>query len=403
MWQKAGRARSHPGNTRSADRLAAGALESMRLIIVQPALPRYRVPVFDKLGKSRSVDLRIWFGTEVQQTFGFIDDPKSVPFAARRVRTRRFGPVLYHSAQTQAMKPGASDVVILPWDVRYASLFLALCRGRRRGPRVLVWGHGSGRHDRRGGRLLRKYIADRSDGIILYSDSAAKVWRSRGVLASKVHVARNALDQEPIRRAREAWEVSPESLERFAAARGTNGPVVLFCSRLTAGKGIELLIESFAMVARQLDDARLVIIGAGPLRELLGNMVSALGLDPRVSFVGALYEEMDLAPWFLTASVFAFPQRIGLSIFHAFGYGLPVVTSGDPLYRNPEYDALVPGVNGLAFDGNDASAFSRAILQLLTNPTLRQEMGEAAQRTVADGAYSLDNMVAGLLDAIQPR
>ena len=57
---------------------------------------------------------------------------------------------------------------------------------------------------------------------------------------------------------------------------------------------------------------------------------AAPGADSRaaaldlVGDLGSIYDEIELAPWFLTADAFVYPENIGLSILHAFGYGLPV-------------------------------------------------------------------------------
>jgi len=244
-------------------------------------------------------------------------------------------------------------------------------------------------------------MAKQCDGLILYSDAAAHGWSNQGLPVHKVHVARNAIDQEPISKAREGWQQDPVRLQHFLEKRGLNEkPIILFCSRLTPGKGIDLLIEAFALVAERVPDATLVVIGDGPMRPDIVRMVGEKRLVDRVHIIGSMYEESDLAPWFLSATLFAFPRRVGLSIFHAFGYGLPIVTSDDAQFRNPEYMALRPGANGLTYPGSDVKAFARRMEEIMTNERLRARLSLEAQRTVGHDAFSLEGMVSGLLEAI---
>ena len=62
-----------------------------------------------------------------------------------------------------------------------------------------------------------------------------------------------------------------------------------------------------------------------------------------IRWLGALYEQEVMAPWFLSAKVFVYPGYIGLSIMHAMGYGLPVITHDNMDNQSPEVAALRNG------------------------------------------------------------
>jgi glycosyltransferase involved in cell wall biosynthesis len=118
-----------------------------------------------------------------------------------------------------------------------------------------------------------------------------------------------------------------------------------------------------------------------------------------VHFTGAIYDEQCVAPWMLSATLFCYPRNIGLSLLHAFGYGLPVVTSDDLAGHNPEIEALKPSVNGLLYRDGDLDDIVRQWLDLMNDPALRQRLSTAASRTVTD-RYTLDHMVQGFLHLI---
>lgn len=118
-----------------------------------------------------------------------------------------------------------------------------------------------------------------------------------------------------------------------------------------------------------------------------------------VQFVGPVYDEHALAPWFLTADVFCYPSNLGLSVLHAFGYGVPVVT-GDREDRNPpEWHTVESGTNGLLFAAGSVTELAGALDTLFKDEALRRRYGEAGRQRVLTN-YSVEHMVAGLKEAV---
>jgi glycosyltransferase involved in cell wall biosynthesis len=145
----------------------------------------------------------------------------------------------------------------------------------------------------------------------------------------------------------------------------------------------------------------MLVIGRGEAeQQKLEALAQSLGISERVRFIGAIYDEMQLAPWFLSSDVFCYPANIGLSLLHAFGYGLPVVTSDDLASQNPEIDALTSGDNGLLYQHGSVSALVQALRIIATNRELAARMSAEAIRTVEE-EFSLPNMVAGMASAVR--
>ena len=99
-------------------------------------------------------------------------------------------------------------------------------------------------------------------------------------------------------------------------------------------------------------------------------------------------------------TLFCYPVNIGLSIMHALGYGLPVVTSDDLAAHNPEIEALEPGGNGLLYRDGDVDDLVARWKDLMTDHDQRARMSRQAIRTVEE-KYTLENMVQGFLDAMR--
>lgn len=157
-------------------------------------------------------------------------------------------------------------------------------------------------------------------------------------------------------------------LDRFApgdarAARHVlgvdpNGPIVLFVGRLVPGKGLAVLVDAFVRLAAIRPDARLVLVGDGPLRDEVAHQAWTAGVAPRVTITGAVAHER-VADWMRAADVLALPSEAeGFPnvIREALACGRPVVATavGDvPRIVGPATGRLVPV--------GDASALAAAL------------------------------------------
>ena len=150
-------------------------------------------------------------------------------------------------------------------------------------------------------------------------------------------------------------------------------------------KDHRLLIESFALVAAVLPEADLLLVGDGPLRAEIEQQVGALGLGSRVRFLGIRPDVPDLLA---SADVFALPsvsEAASLTLMEAMASGLPVVVTD--VGGNPEL--VTHGVEGLLIPRRDARAGAEALRTLLSDPSLRARMGQAAASR-ARSQYRLD-------------
>jgi glycosyltransferase involved in cell wall biosynthesis len=145
---------------------------------------------------------------------------------------------------------------------------------------------------------------------------------------------------------------------------------------------------------------KIVAIGKGDAEiERLKTLARSLGVADRLVLPGPIYEEQRLAPWFLSSDVFCYPANIGLSILHAFGYGLPTITSDRVEAQNPEIEALQPGVNGLTYTDGDSHALTQVLDDLLSDESRTQQMAEQAHLTATE-KFTLQNMVDGFESAV---
>lgn len=373
----------------------------LRVVIQQPALAAYRVPVFRELARRPGIELLVTYASDPNLPNAPPDGFRAEPIIQRKLR---LGPrsAMVDPAQWRFATRAAADVLILTWNVQYATLVPSLLRARASGVRTILWGHGYSKHEAAWRRWPRERVAGLADALLFYNHTTADRFAAAGWPRERLFVALNALDQEPIQAARNDWLARPADLAAFRTQHGLDrGPVVLFVSRLDPANRLDLLVEAAAALRPRHPHLRVIVIGKGDAEQArLTALAARLGVTDCVRFLGAIYGEPALAPWFLSADVFCYPANIGLSILHAFGYGLPVVTSDELASQNPEIEALRHGENGLVYTHNDAAALADALDALLKDRPRLDRLAAAAHATATE-RFTLANMVSGFGDAIQ--
>ncbi|MDE0174956.1 MAG: glycosyltransferase [Defluviicoccus sp.] len=165
--------------------------------------------------------------------------------------------------------------------------------------------------------------------------------------------------------------------------RDDGPPVVLGVGRLAPQKDFPTLIEAFRRVLAERP-CRLLILGEGPLREELENLVSSLGLEDRVSMPGWAddpYAFMSRARLFVLSSRHeGFPGVL----VEALACGCPSVSTDCPAGPSEILEDA-----GLLAPVGDPEALAAAMLRALARPA-----DPAAQRAIS-GRFSLERAVEG--------
>ncbi|MFB5083843.1 glycosyltransferase family 4 protein [Symbiobacterium thermophilum] len=191
------------------------------------------------------------------------------------------------------------------------------------------------------------------------------------------------------------------------AALGIGGrTVVLSVSRLSPKKGVHLLLEAMAHVARTHPEAVLVQVGSrwyggndadDYVRDLarraaeLGDAVRLVGYVP----YGAVDGYFRMADLFVCASQWEEP--LARVHYEAMACGLPIVTTD----RGGNAEVVAEGRGGLIVRPHHRpEAFAGAIRALLDDPGLRRRMG-AENRRLAEARFGWDRVAAELLAVLE--
>lgn len=166
-------------------------------------------------------------------------------------------------------------------------------------------------------------------------------------------------------------------------------PVVGNVAALVPHKGQRHLIGAAAKVVRAVPDARFVILGDGELRASLERQIKDLGLDRHVILGGFRDDVIGLIKSFDLFVMSSVTEGLGTSILDAMACGKAVVgtrTGGIP-------EAVIDGTTGLLVPPHDESALADAIIRLLKDRALRDQLA-AAGLARAESYFSVERMVA---------
>jgi rhamnosyl/mannosyltransferase len=182
--------------------------------------------------------------------------------------------------------------------------------------------------------------------------------------------------------------------------RRGDGRTILFVGRFRYYKGLRYLLDAL----RLLPDARLVLVGAGPLEQELRAYAAQPDLAGRVSFAGSVADAL-LPAYYAAADLFVLPacapsEAFGLVLAEAEAAGLPCVST--ELGTGTSYVNL-EGVTGLIVPPADPAALAAACRRLLDDSALRGRLGAAGRararahfdiRRVADEVAEVYRQVA---------
>jgi glycosyltransferase involved in cell wall biosynthesis len=239
---------------------------------------------------------------------------------------------------------------------------------------------------RRHHAIAERMLMHGTDRVVVSAESVRDFY-VRQVHADpvKVDVIYNAVDFS------QAEPTLSRSAMRAALGVPDAAPVAGIIARLTEQKGHVFLFDALAS-RPELKDVHLIVIGDGDLRQALEARVAALGLAPRVHFLGA---RRDLANLLAAMDVFVMPslwEGLPLSLVLAMGASLPVVATSV---------AGIPEIvddqrTGLLVPPGDGAALGAALARVFADAPLRARLGQAARLSVLP-RFGVDRYVESIV------
>lgn len=156
---------------------------------------------------------------------------------------------------------------------------------------------------------------------------------------------------------------------------------LLNVGRLDKQKDHATLIQAFSKIAPDFPNWQLKIVGDGPLRKDLEELIEALDLQDKVTLPGVtktIDTEYASADIFVISSTY---EAFGLVTAEAMSHGLPVVGFSDCPGTN---ELIGNNVSGVLVEPEDdrIEALAHALSDLIGNPALQKRLGKAGQQEI---------------------
>ena len=221
---------------------------------------------------------------------------------------------------------------------------------------------------------LDKYALRLCRAVIAVSEKIKIDLVSSGLSSSRIDVIPNAVSTS----CSEAEFGSRRRDKRNLLQLAPEDYVVGYLGRLSAEKGLSYLLEAASSLLHAGLRIKLLLVGDGPERGSLGQLVNKMGLEHAVIFTGF---QSDPENWFPVFDAFALPsltEGTPLALLEAMASGLPVVATavgGVP-------KIVTDGVNGLLVPPGVSGALQEKIRLLHADTAFSRRLGGTGRETI---------------------
>jgi len=234
------------------------------------------------------------------------------------------------------------------------------------------------------------FVAKKADAVIVVAQGIKDILIKRGVDENKIFVIPNGANIDLFRPIKDS--AINELRHRYSINEGDH--IIIFIGNFEWYHGIEYLIRSAPLILNTFPNTKFLIVGDGPIRKELENLVKNMNLFDKIIFTGrAPYEMVPLYINMADVCVAPFTrarnERIGLSPLKIYEYlacGKPVIASD----IKGVGDLLRHSNAGIAVKPEDPVELANAIIKLLKDEELRRQMGENGRKVVVNN-YSWDH------------
>jgi len=189
-------------------------------------------------------------------------------------------------------------------------------------------------------------------------------------------------------------------LERFTPTPLPETPMVTFVGRIehsSSWKGIEQLLHAMVLVIKERPEVKLTLVGGGDALEHYRERVKVLGISDSVSITGPKFGP-DLVKAYTETTLVALPstsdsEAFSVTLVEAQASGRPIIgttTGGTP-------QVIQDGENGLLVPPKDPKALGNAILRILGNRKLAEQMGAMGSKKSKEFSWEIQTKKYTLL------
>jgi glycosyltransferase involved in cell wall biosynthesis len=226
-------------------------------------------------------------------------------------------------------------------------------------------------------REVDRFVCRRADAIISVSEHTESYLKKQFIRSEKepaTFVVPTGVDTKKFSENERTRQQMRQQLSFSSDER-----VIGFVGRFSPEKNPLFLLEAFAVVARSVSEARLLLVGAGPLQRRMEEFVKKTGLNDKVVFTGL---REDVNKLLVAVDIFVLPsltEGCPTSLLEALASSRAVVASNIPSVR----EIVEHGKDGLLINPYKIEELEKTLLLLCNAPELREKLGLKAKQKAA--------------------
>lgn len=231
---------------------------------------------------------------------------------------------------------------------------------------------------------IERAMARYTSSFIAVSEAVAEGLVRQGVSRQKIVVIPNGIDALEVRKS--------AAMERDQRPQGQGRLRIGTVARLDPAKGIEILIEAAGILRDRDLSFEAVVVGDGPERQPIEELVRRLGLEQQIVFHGYLDNPFAVLATFDIYVVSSHEEGFGFTVLEAMALGRPVIATR----VGGLVDLIEDGETGLLVPPGEPQALADAIEVLADDPDLRKRFADEAGKVLE--RFSVETMCARTID-----
>lgn len=339
----------------------------MRIAIITNIIPTYREHFYDIIFNNDDYDIEVFCqsniaGTNIKSSHEKYKNKIHILKSYSPFKNERL--VWQFLPAVKLFKD--FDILVVDGNLRHLSQAILSTIFKLLGKKIIVWSNVYTFGGNKEKQKIRLAWWKMFDNFLMYTEKDSAILKEIGFKNKNIISINNGLNQNTIDELSQKWD-HKLLLDFKIKNQIASDNIIISSGRFNEVNNHIIALKAIEIVKQSFPDILWIVIGDGSEKEKLEKEVKSSVLADNVRFLGEVYDEEKKSPWFLISKAFLHPGPIGLSIFNAYGYSLPVITHDNQTNHGPEFFLFEENETGFLFIENDEDDLTRKIIFALKN------------------------------------
>lgn len=210
--------------------------------------------------------------------------------------------------------------------------------------------------------------------VVVAKTQKEHIMRENGIPGRKMTVIYNAIAPEKFSSSLAATDA------RRRLGLPAECPVVSMIAALRPDKAPGVFLQAARIVLKSVPGAHFLIVGDGPEKERLAEIVRDTGLQEQIHLLGARRDIGDILAAVDVNTLSSDKEILSVAALESMSAGIPMVCTDVGAMR----EIITPGVTGFVVERRNPGALADALIKILREPDQRKKMGANARGLVLE-------------------